>query len=348
MTSKKALIAMSGGVDSSVAAYLAGCAGYDCIGATMQLHPAPHQIEDAAAVAQRLGIPFHTLDFQREFCQCVMDAFVEDYEAGLTPNPCVVCNQKMKFGKFMDVATELGCDYVVTGHYARVAQIASTGRWVLKKAADESKDQSYFLYGLTQAQLSRILFPLGELTKTQAREIAEARGFINARKKDSQDICFVPDGDYLSFMIRHTGKQYPAGAFLDCSGKVVGQHKGAVGYTIGQRKGLGLAMGEPVYVCGKDMNNNTVTVGPNEALMHTTLRANNWFWHTVPELTEPLHVLAKARSRMTEQPATVYPEENGFARVVFHEPQRAITPGQAVVLYDGDTVVGGGTITEVI
>jgi tRNA-specific 2-thiouridylase len=242
----------------------------------------------------------------------------------------------------------LGCEYVVTGHYARVAQIAETGRWVLKKALDESKDQSYFLYGLTQAQLSRLLFPLGELTKAQAREIAEAQGFITARKKDSQDICFVPDGDYLSFMVRHTGKQYPGGDFLDLSGNVVGHHKGAVGYTIGQRKGLGLAMGEPVYVCGKNMETNTITVGPNDALMHRSLRANNWFWHTIAELTAPLRVTAKARSRMTEQPATVYPEENGFARVEFDDPQRAITPGQAVVLYDGDTVVGGGTITEVI
>ena len=348
MASKKALIAMSGGVDSSVAAFLAEQAGYACIGATMQLHPAPQQIEDAQAVANRLGIPFCSLDFRDAFCQCVMDAFVQDYENGLTPNPCVVCNQKMKFGKLMDAATELGCQYVVTGHYARVAQMDETGRWVLKKAIDEGKDQSYFLDSLTQAQLSRILFPLGELTKAQARDIAQAQGFVTARKKDSQDICFVPDGDYLSFMIRHTGKDYPGGDFLDRNGNVVGHHKGAVGYTIGQRKGLGLAMGEPVYVCKKDMQNNTVTVGPNEALMHTALRANNWFWHTIAELTEPLRVLAKARSRMAEQPATIYPEENGFARVIFDEPQRAITPGQAVVLYDGDTVVGGGTITEVL
>lgn len=348
MTQKKALIAMSGGVDSSVAAYLAQKAGYACVGVTMQLHPGPHQTEDAAAIAERLGIPFYALDFRKEFCSHVMDAFVQDYENGLTPNPCVVCNQKLKFGCLMDTATELGCDYIVTGHYAQVAQVAATGRFVLKKAADESKDQSYFLYGLTQAQLSRILFPLGGLTKAQAREIAEIQGFINAKKKDSQDICFVPDGDYMAFITRHTGKNYPAGDFLDQSGNVVGQHKGAIGYTLGQRKGLGLAMGEPVYVCGKDMHKNTVTVGPNDALMHQCLRATNWFWHTIAELTVPLRVFAKARSRMIEQPATVYPEENGFARVEFDEPQRAITPGQAVVLYDGDTVVGGGTITEVL
>ena len=344
----KALIAMSGGVDSSVAAHLAMAAGYECIGATMQLLPCRDSANDAKNVADRLGIPFYTLDFQKEFCHEVMDQFVAAYESGLTPNPCVVCNQKMKFGYLLDAAKELGCQYVVSGHYARALQDEKTGRWLLQKAVDETKDQSYFLYGLTQQQLSHILFPLGGLTKTQAREIAEKLSFVNAHKKDSQDICFIPDGDYLSFMCRHTGKTYAPGNFLDETGNVVGKHKGAVGYTLGQRKGLGLAMGQPVYVCGKDMEKNTVTVGPNESLMHRALRANDWFWHTIPELKSPIRVLAKARSRMTEQPATVYPEENGFARVEFEEPQRAITPGQAVVLYDGDIVVGGGTITEVL
>ena len=348
---KKALIAMSGGVDSSVAAYLAGQNGFSCIGVTMLLHPDgdfSRQIEDAQSVAQRLGIPFHTLDFRKEFRREVMDCFVDSYEAGLTPNPCVVCNQRLKFGRLLDAALELGCDHIVTGHYARIDQDSSTGRFYLRKAVDEAKDQSYFLYGLTQKQLSHIYFPLGELTKTEARQIAEEQGFLTAKKKDSQDICFVPDGDYLSFMIRHTGKQYPAGDFLDRSSNIVGRHKGAVGYTLGQRKGLGLAMGEPVYVCGKDMQKNTVTVGPNDALMHRCLRGADWFWHTIPELTAPMRVMAKARSRMAEQSATVYPEENGFARVEFDEPQRAITPGQAVVLYDGDVVIGGGTITEVV
>ena len=208
MAQKKALIAMSGGVDSSVAAYLAGQAGYDCIGATMQLHPtdATQQIEDARSVAQRLDLPFYVLDFRAEFCRDVMDRFVNDYETGLTPNPCVVCNQKLKFGKLLDAALELGCDHVVTGHYARIIQDENTGRWTLRKAVDESKDQSYFLYGLTQHQLSHVLFPLGELTKTEAREIAMEQGFLTAKKKDSQDICFVPDGDYLAFMTHHTGK----------------------------------------------------------------------------------------------------------------------------------------------
>lgn len=348
---KKALIAMSGGVDSSVAAYLAMHDGLSCIGATMQLHPSndgESQINDARSVAQRLDIPFYTLDLREEFRCEVMDHFVQSYEDGLTPNPCVICNQKLKFGHLLDAAIELGCDYVVTGHYARIAQDPETGRYYLRKALDEAKDQSYFLYGLTQSQLSHVQFPLGELTKTEARQIAEAQGFLTAKKKDSQDICFIPDGDYLSFMIRHTGKQYPAGDFLDRAGNIVGKHNGAVGYTLGQRKGLGLSMGEPVYVCGKDMQNNTVTVGPNDALFSNALRATHWFWHTIPELTAPLRVYAKARSRMTEQPATVYPGENGSVRVEFDEPQRALTPGQAVVLYDADAVVGGGTITEIL
>ena len=356
MAQKKALIAMSGGVDSSVAAYLALDAGLSCIGGTMRLYEAeqlqpnaiPKQVADAQSVASRLGIPFYTFDYQNEFRCRVMDAFVKCYESGMTPNPCVVCNQQLKFGLFLEKALELGCDYVVTGHYARIKQDAESGRWILQKALDETKDQSYFLYGLTQKQLSHILFPLGELTKAQTREIAQAQGFVTAKKKDSQDICFVPDGDYFTFMERHTGHSYPEGDFLDQDGNVVGRHKSAVAYTLGQRKGLGLSMGEPVYVCDKDVVSNTVTIGPNDALMHSALRANGWFWHSVPQLTEPMRIYAKARSRMVEQPATAYPEDNGFVRIEFDTPQRAITPGQAVVLYDGDIVVGGGTITEVL
>ena len=359
MENQKALIAMSGGVDSSVAAYLTMQAGFSCMGATMRLFGndvlaedqestccSLDDVADARAVAFRLGIPFYVFNFQQDFREKVMDRFVSCYEGGGTPNPCIECNRHLKFDRFLRRARELGCDYVVTGHYARIRFDAETGRWLLCKAADEAKDQSYFLYSLTQEQLSRIRFPLGELTKPEVRAIAEEQGFVNARKHDSQDICFVPDGDYLAFLRRYTGKDYPAGDFLDQSGKIVGRHDGAVGYTLGQRKGLGLAMGAPVYVCGKDMEKNTVTVGPNEALFTRNLRANDWFWFPFPALTEPMRVRAKARSRMTEQAATVYPEENGFARVEFDEPQRAITPGQAVVLYDGDTVIGGGTITE--
>ena len=343
----KALIGMSGGVDSSVAVHLTMQAGFDCIGGTMLLHDStPEAALDAAAVAERMGIPFHVFDLSSLFREKVMDAFVSCYEQGLTPNPCVVCNRYLKFGAFLDIAREMGCDYVVTGHYARIEE--RDGRFLLKKAADEAKDQTYFLYTLTQEQLKHTLFPLGSLTKTEARAIAEVLGLLNAKKRDSQDICFIPDGDYMAFMERHTNKTYEVGNYLDLQGNVVGQHRGAVAYTLGQRKGLGLAMGAPIYVCGKDMAANTVTVGPNEALFHSALRANDWNWIAMEGLAEPIRVTAKARSRMREEPTTVYPEENGFARVEFDEPQRAITPGQAVVLYDGDTVIGGGTITEVL
>ncbi len=340
MDKSTALIGMSGGVDSSVAAYLMLQKGYRCHGATMRLFE--NTDEDAAAVCRRLGIPFHVLDNREIFRETVMADFVRCYEAGLTPNPCILCNRTIKFGLFLRQALELGCDCIVTGHYARIRQ--ENGRYLLYKAADTAKDQSYFLYSLTQEQLSHARFPLGELTKAEVRQIAEAQGFINAKKSDSQDICFVPNGDYFAFLERFTQKTYESGDFLDLSGNIVGKHHGAVGYTLGQRKGLGLAMGAPVYVCGKDMEKNTVTVGPNEALFTTELTAKDWNWIAFPTLTAPLRCKAKARSRMTEQNATVYPMENGFAKVVFDEPQRAITPGQAVVLYDGDTVLGGGTI----
>lgn len=345
---KCALIAMSGGVDSSVAAYLTLRQGLQCIGGTMRLFTSaiPDNTEDAQAVASRLGMRFYAFNSSEEFREKVMDKFVRCYEQGNTPNPCIDCNRHLKFGHLLQEAITLGCDYVVTGHYARI--VVKDGRYLLYKAADTAKDQTYFLYTLTQHQLAHTLFPLGELTKTEVRQIAEEQSFLNARKRDSQDICFVPDGDYMAFLERYTGKTYSGGAFLDQSGKVVGQHRGAVAYTLGQRKGLGLAMGEPVYVCAKDMRRNTVTVGPNEALFSRSLRANDWNWIPFPALTKPIRVKAKARSRMTEQPATVYPEENGFARIEFDEPQRAITPGQAVVLYNGDQVIGGGTITEVL
>ena len=343
----RALIAMSGGVDSSVAALLTMKQGLSCIGATMHLHEIGCAA-DAAAVAQRLGIPFYEFDATQEFQRQVMDDFVQSYERGDTPNPCVQCNRRLKFGYLLDKTLELGCDYIVTGHYARILRDETSGRYLLKKAADLPKDQSYFLYALNQHQLAHTLFPLGSLAKTETRQIAEENGFINAKKRDSQDICFVPDGDYVAFLEKHTQKSYPSGDFLDGNGCVIGRHKGAVAYTTGQRKGLGLAMGEPVYVCSKDMKKNTVTVGPNNALFRHSLRANEWNWIAIDRLTAPLCCKAKARSRMVEQDATVYPEENGFARVEFDEPQRALTTGQAVVLYDGDTVIGGGTITEIL
>ena len=346
----KILIAMSGGVDSSVAAYLMQEKGFSCGGAIMSLweeNTAP-AAADAEKVAERLNMPFYILDAADAFRRQVVDYFIQSYEQGLTPNPCVRCNRHMKFGWFLDRALELGYDGIATGHYARIKKDPETGRYLLCRAADPGKDQSYFLACLDQHQLAHTHFPLGELTKEQARAIAEEQGLVNARKKDSQDICFVPDGDYVAFMKRYTGKDYPGGDYLDLSGKVVGKHCGAVCYTLGQRKGLGVALGAPVYVCAKDMRANTVTVGPESALFATTLLADSWNWFPFEALTEPVRVTAKARYRHTPQPATVYPMEDGGAKVVFDEPQRAMTPGQSVVLYDGDTVVGGGVITQIL
>ena len=343
----KALIAMSGGVDSSVAAHLMLQKGHDCIGATMLLCGALAPgggAQDAAAVAERLNIPFYVFDHTETFREKVVDSFVRCYEEGGTPNPCLYCNRHLKFDALLRDAENLGCDRIVTGHYAAIVQDAATGRYLLKKAADKAKDQSYFLSCLTQYQLAHTLFPLGAMTKEQVRAIAEAEGFVTAKKKDSQDICFIPDGDYRSFLERYTGSVYPAGDYLDLSGKVVGRHSGAVGYTIGQRKGLGIALGEPVYVCSKDMEKNTVTVGPDAALYRKDLVAGDWNWIAIEALTEPIRCRARVRYRHTEQPATVYPLPDGKARVEFDAPQRAITPGQTVVLYDDDTVIGGGTI----
>ena len=360
MEKQKALIGMSGGVDSSVAALLTQRSGYDCIGATMRLYdnadPAEdsntcctlEDVEDARSVARRLGMPHYTFNFKDDFREKVIDHFVTCYECGLTPNPCVNCNKHLKFDRMLRRAQELGCQYVVSGHYAQIRQDENTGRYLLYKAADVTKDQTYFLACLDQHQLQHILFPLGGLTKAEVRQIAEDNGFVNARKRDSQDICFVPDGDYVAFMKRYTGKAYPQGDYLDLNGKVLGKHQGAVSYTIGQRKGLGIALGAPAYVCKKDMERNTVTLGPNDALFSSALRAKDWNWYPFDTLTEPLQVTAKIRHSQFEQSATVYPEDNGFARVEFDTPQRAITPGQSVVLYQGDLVIGGGIITEAL
>ena len=300
-----ALIAMSGGVDSSVAAWLMQRDGFDCTGITMRLtrneavdteglHTccSERDIEDAAEVAYAMDIPYEVLDFTADFQEKIIDKFIRVYEAGGTPNPCIDCNKYMKFDHLLRWAEAHGLDYVVTGHYARVEQDEATGRWLLKKGLDEGKDQSYVLYNLTQEQLAHVRLPLGGLHKSEVRAIAEEQHFVNARKHDSQDICFVPDGDYARFMEDFTGKHYPAGDFLDVSGKKVGTHSGAVRYTIGQRKGLGLAMGAPVYVCAKDMQANTVTVGPEAELFDTIVYADEVNWIAIPELTGPLRASA--------------------------------------------------------
>ena len=358
---QKALIAMSGGVDSSVAAFLMKEAGYDCVGVTMKLFHNEEigisrehsccsldDVEDARSVAFRLGIPFHVFNFSERFEECVIRRFVEAYEEGCTPNPCIDCNRFLKFDKLYTRAQELGCSHIVTGHYARISLNETTGRYELKKAEDSTKDQSYVLYSLTQDQLAHTLFPLGNLTKPEVRQIAEGQGFINAKKHDSQDICFVQDGSYADFIETYTGKTFPEGDFVDLEGNRMGTHKGIIRYTIGQRKGLGLAVPEPVYVCRLDMEGNRVILGKNEDLFSSSLTAEDINLISVPEIEGTMRLKAKVRYRQKEQWANVTQTGPDSLHIEFDEPQRAITRGQAVVLYDGDTVVGGGTISEVL
>lgn len=354
--SKKALIAMSGGVDSSVAAYLTQKLGYECEGITMKLYDngdivcseksccSLDDIDDARSACRNIGIPHTVYNFKDSFKENVISRFISAYENGATPNPCIDCNRFIKFKELVNRAEVLNFDCVVTGHYARVEYDEKSGRYLLKKAVDASKDQSYVLYSLTQEQLSKILFPLGEMTKDEAREVARNLGLINAEKHDSQDICFVPDGDYTAFIRKYTGKDYPEGDFVDTEGNVLGTHKGIIGYTVGQRKGLGLALPAPMYVKEKDLENNRVVLCDNASLFSKELLANDINLITVDEITSPLRVCARVRYNQKEQPATVTQLDKDTIRVVFDEPQRAISKGQAVVLYDGDVVVGGGTI----
>ena len=350
-------VAMSGGVDSSVAAVLLQEQGYELSGVNLRMFHNEDlgesrektccslaDAEDAALVARRLGFPFYVFDFAQVFRDTVIRDFVEEYQAGHTPNPCAVCNRKVKFGALLRRVQALGQDFLATGHYAQVERDPDSGRYLLKRAADRSKDQTYFLYMLTQDQLAHTLFPLGGLHKAEVRQIAETRGLVNARKHDSQDICFVPDGKYADFIERTTGHPSPTGPFLDREGRVLGQHKGLIRYTRGQHKGLGLSTEEPLYVLEKDAAANTIRLGPDSALWTTELTAEQVNLISVPELTVPLRVTAKTRYSQREAAATVTSLPDGCIHVVFDEPQRAITAGQAVVLYDGEYVVGGGTI----
>ena len=351
----KALIAMSGGVDSSVAALLTRDAGFDCVGCTMRLYDnvdagVPREkaccslddAEDARSVCYRLGMKHFTFNFTEEFREKVIGNFVDSYLRGETPNPCIECNRCLKFDRLLDRARVLGCDCVVTGHYARIEREGE--RYLLKKAADPAKDQSYVLYMLTQEQLAHIRFPLGGLSKAETRAIAEEHGFLNANKPDSQDICFVPDGDYARVIELRTGQPSEPGDFIDRSGRVLGRHQGIIRYTLGQHRGLGLYWHEPLYVLKIDPARNTVTLGPQEALFsrELTARAFNWISGAAPE--GEMRCTAKARYRQREQAASAVALPDGSVRVVFDEAQRAITPGQSVVLYDGDTVLGGGII----
>ena len=348
---EKIAVAMSGGVDSSVAAYLLREQGYPLVGVTLRLHDCagPDDVSDARAVAQQLGFAHHAFDLSDHFRACVMGPFVRDYEQGRTPNPCVECNRNVKFGALLDKADQMGCGAVATGHYARIEQDKSSGRWLLKTALYPEKDQSYVLYCLTQSQLERSRFPLGDLSKQEIRAIALEQGLASARKGDSQDICFIPDGDYAAFIRRHTGRDYPAGNFIDPAGRVLGRHEGIIAYTLGQRRGLGVSSADGrLYVTKISPADNTVTLGKNADLFSRTLEADHINLIPCDKLTSPQRVQAKARYRHSAQPATVEQVGEDRIRVTFDQPQRAITPGQAVVLYDGDVVVGGGTIDTVL
>lgn len=354
---KKALIAMSGGVDSSVAAYLTLKQGYSCVGVTMRLYDnalvgvsrartccSLDDIEDAYSAALRLGIPFHVCNLETEFKKYVMEPFAESYLRGETPNPCIACNRFMKFELLHEHAYALGCETVVTGHYARIAY--SDAQWHLYKALDGNKDQSYVLYNLTQDTLAHTLFPLGELRKDETRRIAESLGFKNAAKPDSQDICFAPDGDYAAAVERISGESGREGNFVDANGNVLGRHKGIVHYTVGQRRGLGVASSGRLYVARVDAPGNTIVLGSDEELYSDTLTARdvNWISGFAPD--GEIKVKAKIRYSHAEQEAAVLPLPGNGARVVFEKAQRAITAGQSVVFYDGDEVLGGGIICD--
>ena len=355
-TNQKALIAMSGGVDSGVAALIMKENGFDCVGCTMKLYEnedacvpksrtccSLKDVEDARNIAERLGMPYYVFNFTEDFRESVIRKFIACYEKGITPNPCIDCNRYMKFDKLFARAQVLGCRYVVTGHYARIEE--EDGKFILKKGLYQEKDQSYVLYDMTQEKLAHTLFPLGAMTKDAVRAMAEEHGFRNAAKPDSQDICFVPDGDYAKVIEEHTGRTYEPGDFVLEDGTAVGRHKGIIHYTIGQRRGLGISAPESLYVCAIDVPGNRVILGTKERLFSDTAQAEDVTWISGEVPCSSFDCCVKIRYRQKEQPARVTPVGDDRIRIEFAGPQRAVTPGQAAVMYDGDTVLGGGTIT---
>ena len=356
----KVVVAMSGGVDSSVAAALLKEEGHDVIGVTMQIWPSDEQaienrfggccgldeVEDARKVAHKLGIPHYVMNFRDIFARQVIADFCQEYSQGRTPNPCIRCNQYIKFGALLESAGEIGADFIATGHHARVELDETTGTHLLKKGADTHKDQAYFLYSLTQEQLGHSLFPAGNFTKDRVREIASELNLPVAAKPESQEICFIPDDDYPRFLRDYIPQAARTGPILDELGNILGKHQGIMFYTIGQRKGLGIAAEEPLYVTAIEPDRNAVVVGTREAVYESELIASNLNWIAITRPEHPIKAKARVRYRHPEAEATVTPLDEASVYVKFAEPQMAITPGQAIVFYDGDIVVGGGTINR--
>ncbi len=352
----KVVVAMSGGVDSSIAAALLKEEGYQVIGVTMQIWPSGKNedrfggccgigaVEDAKRVAYKLGIPHYVMNFRDIFAQKVIADFCQEYSLGRTPNPCIRCNQYVKFEALLEKAKGLGADFIATGHHARIEKDETKGRHLLKKGVDQQKDQSYFLYPVTQKQLSHILFPVGNLTKEKVREIARELALPVADKPGSQEICFIPDDDYPEFLKDYIPQAVKTGPILNEQGGILGNHQGILFYTVGQRKGLGISTKEPLYVIAIEPERNAIVVGSKEKAFGDELIAAHLNWITISKLTQPITTKAKIRYRHPEAEATITPLDKDRVYVKFTELQLAITPGQAIVFYDGDIVIGGGTI----